>query len=72
MNTIQTGDVIEFDYTNWKGIKGKRSVVVYGFHFGSNEWHPEEQWLLKAFDQEKKDSRMFAMKDMSNVKIVTK
>lgn len=58
---------IEFDYINWKGIAGHRKVKVLGFSYESNEYHPEKQWLLKAYDLEKKEKRIFAIKDMSNV-----
>jgi hypothetical protein len=63
-------DVIEFDYFNWKGIKGHRKVLVTMFHYGSTEYHPEEQWLLEGVDMDKGEVRIFAMKDMSNVKKV--
>jgi predicted DNA-binding transcriptional regulator YafY len=61
-------DKIEFDYVNWKGIKGHRKVEIDEFHYGSTKYHPETQWLLEAFDLDKNEFRIFAMKDMSNVK----
>ena len=61
-------DRIEFDYMNWKGDKAKRRVEVGEFHYGSNEYHKEPQWLMDAYDLDKKLYRMFAMKDMSNIK----
>jgi hypothetical protein len=60
-------DEIKFDYVNWKGVKGHRKVQIDEFYFGSTEYHPEPQWLLSAFDLEKSEFRIFAMKDMSNV-----
>ena len=32
-----------------------------GIYWGSNEWHPEWQWLLKAYDIDKQADRDFAM-----------
>lgn len=61
-------DKIEFDYVNWKGETSHRKVEVDDFYYGSNAYHQEPQWLMLAFDLEKEKSRMFAMKDMSNVK----
>ena len=61
-------DKIEFDYVNWKGNRSKRRAEVNEYYFGSNEYHPEPQWLLEAYDLDKKAMRMFALKDMSNVK----
>ncbi|TSD89161.1 hypothetical protein FFK22_009010 [Mycobacterium sp. KBS0706] len=43
---------------------GERRAVPMSVRFGSTEWHPEPQWLLRAFDVEKQAEREFAMKDM--------
>lgn len=59
--------IIEFDYVNWKSIKGKRVVKILGFYYGSSEYHKEPQWLLRAKDLDKGEERIFAMRDMSNV-----
>lgn len=66
---LEKNDVIEFDYTNWKGEKGKRKALVRGVVWGSNEWHKEQQFLLRAIDMEKNDVRYFALKDMDNVEV---
>ncbi|MDA1675496.1 MULTISPECIES: hypothetical protein [Bacillus cereus group] len=66
---LEKNDVIEFDYINWKGEKGKRKALVRSVVWGSNEWHKEQQFLLRAIDMEKNDVRYFALKDMDNVKI---
>jgi hypothetical protein len=42
----------KLDYTNWRGIRSIRKVQPVDIKFTSNEWHPEEQWLLIAFDLE--------------------
>jgi hypothetical protein len=65
---IGSHEVIEFDYVNWKGVKSKRKVKVGDLYFGSNEYHTEPQFLLHCYDLEKNKDRMFAIKDMSNVK----
>lgn len=69
MFKVVPGDRLEFDYVNWKGEKGHREVEVLGLYYGSNEFHPEEQWILFAFDIDKHAYRTFTMKDMSNVKL---
>lgn len=61
---------IEFDYVNWKGVNGHRKVMACKVYYGSTEYHPEEQWLLDGLDLDKMQSRIFAMKDMSNVRLV--
>jgi hypothetical protein len=63
-------DKIEFDYVNWKGNKGHRRAEIDEFYYGSTEYHPKPQWLLSAFDLDKKEYRIFAMKDMSNVTLI--
>lgn len=71
MNEISVGMDINFDYVNWKGNKGHRRVQIMGFYYGKTEFHSERQLLMKAWDVDKKAERDFAIKDMSNVKIVT-
>ena len=51
-------------YTNWKGETADRRIVPHDIHFGSNEWHPEPQWLMTAFDFGKFALRTFALKGM--------
>lgn len=64
---ITVGMYLEFDYVNWKGKKGHRSVEIQGIFYGSTDYHPEPQWILEAYDLDKRESRDFAMKDMTNV-----
>lgn len=71
MHEIQKGSYIKFDYLNWKGVYGHREARVISIFFGSTEHHKEEQWLLKAWDLGKQAHRIFAMKDMSNVLLIT-
>jgi hypothetical protein len=33
--------------------------------FGSTEWHPAEQWFIRALDIEKGEERDFALLDIS-------
>lgn len=51
-------------YTNYRGETSLRQIVPERIHFASTEWHPEPQWLLDAFDVDKKATRSFAMKDI--------
>ena len=47
-------------YTNWRGETAERRILPTGIWFGSTEWHPEPQWLVKAIDVEKNAERDFA------------
>lgn len=57
----------EFTYRNWRGETARRRVGVMSVWFGSTEWHPELQWLMRAIDLEKMETRDFALKDMTDV-----
>ncbi len=52
------------DYTNWRGEHRIRRIKPIRMHFGSTEWHKEEQWLLKAVDLEDNKEKDFAFKDI--------
>ena len=51
-------------YTNYRGETADRRIIPIGIRFGSCEWHPEEQWLLDAFDLDRGADRSFALKDV--------
>lgn len=57
-------NVVEIDYTNWRGERSVRRVHVFGIVFKSTEWHPEPQYLLWAVDLSKRAERYFAMRDI--------
>lgn len=52
-------------YTNYRGEKAYRIVIPDSIYFGSTQWHPGEQWLLRAFDVQKNEWRDFAVKDIA-------
>lgn len=60
--------VVQFAYLNYKGEFAIRNINPIKIFFGSTEWHKEPQWLLRAYDYDKKAEREFAMKDISNWK----
>lgn len=53
-----------FDYINYRGERSHRRVLPRRMVYEKTEWHPEEQWLLIAWDIEKQAERSFAMKEM--------
>jgi len=57
-------NVVEINYTNWRKETGSRLIIPESISFGSTEWHPEPQWLLRALDVEKKQPRDFALNDI--------
>lgn len=57
-------------YTNWKGKTEKRTIIPWVAYWGSTEFHPEEQFLLKCYDVEKQAERTYAMKDIAKIESV--
>lgn len=55
---------IKILYTNWKGKTRERTIIPLEVWYGATEWHPEDQWFLKAKDIDKQAERDFALKDI--------
>lgn len=56
---------VEIDYTNWKGTRRKRRVFPVGnFIYGSDPWHPREQWMVEAIDHEDGKTKMFPIEQI--------
>jgi len=64
MESFDPKHAVSIVYTNYKGQTALRQVVPKRIWFGKTDWHPEEQWLLDAFDIEKGADRSFAVKDI--------
>lgn len=56
--------IVVIDYTNHRGERSERRILPSAIRYAEAEWHPGEQWLMDAFDLEKKADRTFAMKDI--------
>lgn len=69
MISLTHGTVVQFDYMNYRGEHSKRQVAFMGVYYGHNEWHPEDEFIMKAFDKEKKSVRYFAIKDITNLQL---
>jgi hypothetical protein len=54
-------------YTNWKRVTRIRTILIDPrttnghLWFGATQWHPEEQWLLHAYDPEDCQWKYFAL-----------
>ena len=59
---------VSFTYTNHAGCTTTRVVQPLYLVFRDTPWHLEPQWFLHAFDEEKKDTRHFAVKDIQHWK----
>jgi predicted DNA-binding transcriptional regulator YafY len=54
-------------YKNYRGETAERTIQPIRIWFGETEWHPGKQWLMDAYDLERKANRSFAMKDVVDV-----
>lgn len=54
---------IKVRYTNYKGNTSLRTIKPVEVYVGSSKWHPERQYILRAWDFDKCESRDFALKD---------
>ena len=69
---LDPGRAVRIDYTNWRGERSSRVIIPVTHRWGSNEWHPDEQWLLDAHDVAKNAERTFACKDIHSWVPVTR
>jgi len=53
-----------FIYLNHKGDRKIRRANPRIIRFGRTGWHPKDQWLLEAYDLDKRANRTFAMADI--------
>jgi predicted DNA-binding transcriptional regulator YafY len=60
----QPSGTFRFSYTNWEGKTANRTIQPVGLYWGHTSYHPEDQWILVAWDMDKKAIRHFALKDM--------
>ncbi len=56
---------IKVEYTNYRGEKGIRTIIPLNFFFGSNEYHTQEQWLLRVWDCDRQAERIYAAKEIT-------
>jgi len=66
VNTVdETVKELQFKYKNWRGEISLRTVLPIEIWYGKTEWHPTEQWFIKAIDADKGEERDFALVDMT-------
>ena len=69
MSLTDIGKSLAVSYTNYRGEGGVRRITPIQLYWGSNEWHPEPQWLLRAFDHDKQAHRDFALLGFCGVQV---
>lgn len=61
---IEEEKIVKILYTNYRNETKIRTIIPSKLWYGSTKWHPENQWLLNAYDVDKQADRSFAMKDV--------
>lgn len=61
MLEIKFNTINRLKYRNHRGEVAVRDIVPTHMWFGSNEWHTEEQWIVEAYDRDKKEYRSFSL-----------
>lgn len=65
----ETPRTIVIDYTNHRGETATRTIEPCYLWWGATEWHPQEQWLLHAWDYEKDAPRDFAFNGIHGIEL---
>jgi len=63
----QYSTAIMFMYSNHEGKVERRSAATIDVFYGTTEYYPEPQWLLKAWCLDRQAERIFAMNKMTPV-----
>ncbi|MDX1882711.1 DUF1653 domain-containing protein [Mycolicibacterium sp. 120270] len=59
-----TEKVVSIIYTNYRGETALRAVIPERLWYGNTDWHPADQWFLRAYDLDRKADRDFAVGDI--------
>lgn len=54
---------VKMIYTNYRGEESIRDIRPINVWYGKTEYHPENQFILSAFDVDKGAMRDFALRD---------
>jgi predicted DNA-binding transcriptional regulator YafY len=58
------GQNLRFTYTNHRGETSERNVRPVVLRWGTSDYYPTPQWLLKALDHDRGAFREFALAKM--------
>jgi predicted DNA-binding transcriptional regulator YafY len=58
--------IVTITYLNHRGKISERQIIPYEFGWGSTEYYPTPQFLLEAWDFNKKALRTFSMNNIIN------
>jgi predicted DNA-binding transcriptional regulator YafY len=61
---MESNKTLRFIYRNYRQSVETRRVLPDSLRFGQTPYHPRSQWLLRAWDLDRKDWREFAVEDV--------
>lgn len=61
--TEPASPAISLLYTNYRNETADRLIKPMDIRYGQTEWHPHDQYLMLAWDMEKRALREFALMD---------
>lgn len=61
LNCSSVAMPVRLAYTNHAGLRQIRTFVPRLVFYGSTPWHPNPQWILRAWDVDKQAERDFAL-----------
>lgn len=59
--------ILKLIYKNYKNDVSERKIIPLEIFFGANEFHKDEQWLIRVWDIDKNDYRTYAFKDIQKI-----
>jgi predicted DNA-binding transcriptional regulator YafY len=64
INSLSNKEVLSFQYYNWKHETSDRHIdaSTIKIYWGHTNYYSQDQWLLKAYDLDKEDTRTFALR----------
>jgi predicted DNA-binding transcriptional regulator YafY len=65
---VPTDQVVVLFYVDERGETCTRRVLPERIWFGCTDWHREPQWLLDAFDVDRRAVRSFAMQRIEQMR----
>ena len=62
--SVAEAQVIMVEYTNYRDETAIRRIIPKRLLFQATKWHPRPQWIMEAYDLDRKADRSFALQDV--------
>jgi len=54
-------------YTNWRQETKVRNILPIAIYWGSTNYYPIPQWIVKAYDKDRQDYRLYSLKNIVEI-----